>query len=169
MLSTQPTAVVTSTRRPAMPQPDLKHAYGPASDIPALLHAARTAPAPHAYTAEPWFSLWSALYHRDDIYSASYAAVPELVRIAEIRPDRAGAEALYLAALIELRRHEPGAPAMPDDIRVSYEAAVQAARSPAETALAEDRNPEESQLLEIAAAVFRGQHELARELLEQDA
>lgn len=154
-----------------MSQPDwsaLEHAYGPASDIPALLDAARTAPGPQAYTDEPWYSLWSALYHQDDIYPASYAAVPELVRIAEHRRDAVRTEALFLAALIELRGHAPGAPAMPGALWESYEAAVAAARGTVESTLAEAPDVEERQRLEIAAAVFRGEHELALALLAPD-
>lgn len=147
-----------------MYQPDwsaLEHAYGAASDIP-------TAPAPETHTAEPWFSLWSALYHQDDIYPASYAALPELVRIADVRHDAARTECLFLAALIELGRHDADAPAMPSDLRMSYEAAVQGARRTVHAALAQNRNVAEARQLEIAAAVFHGRQEVARELLELD-
>jgi hypothetical protein len=61
----------------------LRHAYGSANDIPALLQAAEADPSPREhYTEEPWFTLWSALCHQGDVYSASFAASPHLLRIA---------------------------------------------------------------------------------------
>src|SRR5258705_2121635 len=96
----------------------LRHASGPAGDVPTLLAQARSAPAPIDYRSEPWFTLWSSLYHQNDIYSASYAAVPELIAIAAERVDLAP-ESLLLAALIELRRNEPEAPEVPPVVRAS--------------------------------------------------
>src|SRR4051812_40379348 len=55
---------------------ELTHAYGEASDIPALLRRLKTAPPPTDYRSEPWFTLWSALCHQNDVYIASYAAIP---------------------------------------------------------------------------------------------
>src|SRR5512138_155566 len=98
----------------------LRHAYGPAGDIPALLARARTAPPPVDYRSEPWFMLWSSLYHQDDIYSASVAAVPELVTIAAERRELAP-ESLFLAASIELRRNQAGAPELPPSLKIAYE------------------------------------------------
>ena len=46
---------------------ELSHAYGRASDIPALLRQLYALP--HASgQEEPWFSLWSALAHQGDVY-----------------------------------------------------------------------------------------------------
>ena len=144
----------------------LEHAYGPAGDIPALLARARTVPAPTRYTDEPWFTLWSALYHQDDIYSASYAAVPELVAMADECGAAIAAESLFLAASIELRRHEPGAPDIPSELRASYDQAVTHA-GPLATELAR-RAPDAEGKLEAAAMVFRGDYERARALLDPD-
>ena len=87
----------------------LEHAYGPASNIPGLLDLARRAPASLTSTDEPWSSLWSALCHQSDVYTASYAAVPELVDIADARSaDRdAVRDCLLLASVIELERSRP--------------------------------------------------------------
>jgi hypothetical protein len=146
----------------------LRHAYGPAADIPALLARARTAPPPARYDAEPWFALWSALYHQGDVYSASYAAAPELIAIAAERGGPAAAECLLLAASIELRRNEPAAPELPPGLRASYEAAVQAAADLARTALASSLEGDDRARLEVADAVFRGDHSRARTLLGED-
>lgn len=59
---------------------ELNHAFGSAGDIPALLADLAFFPAESSYEAEPWFSLWSSLCHQGDIYSASFAAVPEIVK-----------------------------------------------------------------------------------------
>jgi hypothetical protein len=66
----------------------LQHAYGVATDIPARLELIRDFPAEFDWEAEPWFSLWSALYHQGDIFSASLAAVPAIVSILAQAPER---------------------------------------------------------------------------------
>ena len=144
----------------------LQHAYGSAGDIPALLDRARSARPPDDYTSEPWFTLWSALFHQDDIYSASYAAVPELVAIAAERGGEVAAEALLLAASIELRRNQPGAPEVPLLLRDDYHRALIAAR-PITNDLAR-RPPDPDGKVAIADAVFRGDMDRAREMMEGD-
>ena len=67
----------------------LFHAYGTAADIPALLDAIEAFPAETDWRAEPWFSLWSALYHQGDIYPASIAAVPRIVSTLACEPTKA--------------------------------------------------------------------------------
>src|SRR2546426_5104183 len=44
-------------------------------------------------------SLWSALCHQGDVYTASYAALPELVKIASDLEPGVAVECLHLAAL----------------------------------------------------------------------
>ena len=63
---------------------ELSHAYGFASDLPALLQQLYAFPSEANSSSEPWHSLWSSLYHQGDIYSASYAAVAV---IDELRHD----------------------------------------------------------------------------------
>lgn len=144
----------------------LRHAYGPATDVPALLARARSAPPPSNYQDEPWFTLWSSLYHQDDIYSASYAAVPELVAMASDSGPKIAAESLFLAASIELRRNEPGAPEIPADLVAGYSQALAMARLLA-TELAEG-TPDEDGKLVVAAAVFSGDLKRARALLDAE-
>ena len=70
-------------------------------------------------SAEAWHELWEELHHQGDVGDASYAAVPELVRI-----HRAGEAVnwnLYgLVATIELARTEPHNPDLPDWLRTEY-------------------------------------------------
>ncbi len=67
---------------------ELQHAYGPASDIPALLAQLGMVPS-STDGSEPWFTLWSALAHEGDVYSASFAAVPHVVHALACAPDKA--------------------------------------------------------------------------------
>lgn len=56
----------------------LRHAYGNASDVPALIAA--LVPGPHA---EIWHEVFGRICHQGSIYSASYAALPLLADVAE--------------------------------------------------------------------------------------
>lgn len=67
-----------------------------------------------------WDELWQELHHQGDVGVASYAAIPQVVRICEGRPARDWN--LYaLAATIEIERHRKGSnPSLPDWLRGSY-------------------------------------------------
>jgi len=146
----------------------LRHAYGPAEDIPTLLKAAENAPAPNRYDEEPWYSLWSALCHQEDVYTASYAAVPELVRIAASREGGPRAECLLLAGCIELERNTARAPAMPDALTDTYRQAIAAGAAVAASSLRGVGQADDRRKLEIALAAFRGDLATARRLIGKD-
>jgi hypothetical protein len=114
---------------------ELEHAYGAASDIPQLLQQVPTAAVGGDFRAEPWFSLWSALCHQDDVYTASYAAVPHVVAAAAARPAKDRPSLLFFVAYIEICRHRPKAPSIPADIESDYQAALHAAEALAVDAL----------------------------------
>jgi hypothetical protein len=82
---------------------ELKHAYGEASDIPALLKQLDTLPAAEG-EREPWFSLWSALAHQGDVYSASFAAVPHVVKALASGPSKADSTYFQFPAWVEICR-----------------------------------------------------------------
>ena len=150
----------------------LDHAYGPATDIPGLLDRARRASAPASYRDEPWFGLWSALCHQGDVFSASYAAVPSLIDIAEARSSepRVAAECLYMAASIELERGAPVGtkpqPALPAPLADTYLHAL--TRVAELTAQVRERQlgSDAREMLEVAAAVFSGDLVRARLLVD---
>lgn len=104
---------------------ELKHAYGTASDIPALIQQLRSFPLGQRYDEEPWFTLWSSLCHQGDVYTASYAAVPHILQIAASRPDLVHYQYYLLPASIESARVVTleHAPDMPEDLAEAYRAA----------------------------------------------
>jgi len=106
--------------RSAINWSELLHAYGPATDIPALLRKAHLDIRPGYDPDSTWFALWSALCHQGDVYSASYAAVPELVHIAEMPQYRGRYDPIYLAGSIELARLEGRGPTLPPQLESDY-------------------------------------------------
>jgi hypothetical protein len=60
---------------------EIPDAYNHGEKIPALLRQLRDDPRPKSSNDEPWFSLWSSLYHQGTIYPASFAAVPHVIQI----------------------------------------------------------------------------------------
>jgi hypothetical protein len=69
-----------------------------------------------------WDEFWNELHHQGDVGVASYAAIPQLVRISEGR--RGSDWNLYaFAATVEVERHRKSNPPLPDWLAPSYEAA----------------------------------------------
>jgi|ERR1700757_2629220 hypothetical protein len=74
--------------------------------------------------AAAWEELWEELHHQGDVGDASYAAVPELVRIH--RGQRVADWNLYaIVAIIELARTESHNPPVPDWLREEYLSSIQ--------------------------------------------
>src|SRR5437660_4295435 len=103
---------------------ELSHAYGDASDIPALLVELESLPPDVGSEAEPYFSLWSALCHQGDVYDGSYAAVPHMVRIMGTAPERVPMTLFLMVACIEIARFKGRGPAIPADLQADYSAAL---------------------------------------------
>ncbi len=100
----------------------LQHAYGSASDIPELLQQLSGLPAGDN-DDEPWFSIWSALAHQGDVYSASFAAVPHVVAALESAPLRASSTYFHFPAWVEICRQRNGI-AIPSDLQPPYQEAL---------------------------------------------
>ena len=96
----------------------LKHCYGLAGDIPPLLRQLERFPASDG-ESEPWFTLWSSLCHQEDVFPASFAAVPHIVRVLATDPKRADFSFFQLPACIEIGRCRKSV-RVPDDLRESY-------------------------------------------------
>lgn len=73
----------------------LRHAYGAAGDVPALLDNLKPDPAD-----EVWEELWSRICHQGSVYSASFAALPALADAAARWQPRQRAQPLALAGCI---------------------------------------------------------------------
>jgi hypothetical protein len=101
---------------------DLQHAYGSAADIPPLLRALESLP-PSTGREEPWFTLWSALAHQGDVYSASFATVPHVIRALSIAPARAHFSFFQFPAWVEICWRKKQVP-IPSDLEECYFAAL---------------------------------------------
>jgi len=69
-----------------------------------------------------WDELWNELHHQGDVGVASYAAIPQLVRISEAR-GRADWNLYAFAATIEIERHRKTNPLLPNWLSSSYQVA----------------------------------------------
>jgi hypothetical protein len=101
---------------------ELQHAYGSASDIPNLLRQLDSFPSSSS-SKEPWFSIWSALAHQGDVYSASFAAVPHVVQALSIAPNKAPEDYFHFPAWVEICRHSKSM-SVPDDLLPAYSEAL---------------------------------------------
>jgi hypothetical protein len=143
---------------------ELQHAYGSAADIPPLLRALESLPAAEG-EKEPWFTLWSALAHQGDVYSASFAAVPHVVQALSNAPAKAHFSFFQFPAWVEICRHKHQTQ-IPPDLKDAYAAAL--ARLPSLVAAAGIKEWDEEflacALSAIAAA--KGFPEVAEAALE---
>lgn len=146
----------------------LTTAYGSADGIPALLKQLSDFPVCENYDDDPWFSLWSALCHQGDVYSASFAAVPFIVGAAECDPSRASFNFFALPASIEVARVENKFQ-IPAELEMAYFEAIKKLPGLALPHLRPgcDETLCQSLLAAIAAAV--GQHAYAKLLFEIDS
>ena len=100
----------------------LSHAYGGASDIPELLRQLKSLPSSEN-DREPWFSIWSALAHQGDVYSASFAAVPHVVAYLATAPERADFSYFQFPAWVEICRLKNGIE-VPGELSQAYREAL---------------------------------------------
>jgi hypothetical protein len=99
---------------------ELKHAYGPAGDVPGLLRRLESEGA----DSEVWTEVWSALCHQYSVYTATYAAVPHVVAIAKAMPPARRLMHLCFVGTVAACAHLPGAHPIPGDLRPAYEEAL---------------------------------------------
>jgi hypothetical protein len=89
----------------------LRTAYGPATEIPALLHALFSP----TVSDEIWEQVWSNLCHQSDVYTATYAALPHIVAAARGRPALEQASYLHFVAYAVACASRPNAPGLPGE------------------------------------------------------
>ena len=104
---------------------DFQNAYGSSSQIPELLRQLESHPPDDEPEAEPYFSLWSALCHQGDVYTASYAALPHIVAAIEIAPTKAQWTLFQMIACIEIARCQGRGPDFPVEIKDAYMKAME--------------------------------------------
>jgi hypothetical protein len=108
---------------------ELRHAYGSAEDVPALLQAlaAEATPQFSDHPAEarnnptPWDEVYSSLCHQTSAYSATYAAFPHIVEIAESGGVPLRVETLLLAGTIRIHNTPDD---IPSDLVAEFELAM---------------------------------------------
>jgi hypothetical protein len=143
---------------------NLEHAYGPASDIPELLRQLQDLP-DAVGNSEPWFSIWSALAHQGDVYSASFAAVPHVVQVLASAPGRVSQVYFQFPAWVEICRRKHSLE-LPKSLSSSYLDAL--SQLPALVAAASSRSWDSDFMRSALAAiaVAKGSHQVAEACME---
>jgi hypothetical protein len=144
---------------------NLEHAYGSAENIPVLLAQLSGFPDEHSYEQEPWFTLWSSLCHQGDIYPASFAAVPEIVKHLATDPKRATFSFFALPASIEIARAKDNL-AIPAELSAAYFEAIRSLGPLAASMARPDADPLVCRAATAAFAAAVGQHGYAELVLE---
>jgi hypothetical protein len=97
---------------------ELHHAYGAAFDIPPLLRQLKCTSSSTG-SEEPWFTLWSSLAHQGDVYAASFAAVPHIIKILTHDPVTSDPSFFQFPAWVEICRQRNSV-AIPDYLSAGY-------------------------------------------------
>jgi hypothetical protein len=147
---------------------ELSQAYGSAADVPRLLEAVAESGLDDA-RAELWFALWRMLHRPDEVFTASYAAVPHLLAATATFGERERLQALHLATRIEISRRAPASAPMPEDLLAAYAEAIE--RLPLRVAelTAAPWTEEVARICAAALLVGKRQPALALLLLDDDA
>ena len=143
----------------------LQQAYGTAEGIPALLKSLREFPSEADYESDPWFSLWNCLCHQGDVFDASFAAVPHIVKVLESSPDKATISMLLMPAAIEVARAK-NLVDVPKGLLPDYELALSSLAKLAGTAAKRNWDASLGRAAMAAFAVSVGDIELAELLIE---
>jgi hypothetical protein len=122
-------------------------------------------PASNTYTDEPWYTLWSSLCHQGDIYPASFATVPHIVRALALAPERASYQYFLLPASIEVARVQKDVP-IPDHLAQAYFSALAELPRLAGAAAHSGWDLDVCGSAMAAMAAATGQHALAELLME---
>lgn len=96
---------------------ELRQAYGSAKDTPELLKKLENDP-------KLWDEVWSTLCHQNDIYSATYAAIPHLVLLAKQGDLEHQLWTLIFCGTVKSSGNLVGGP-VPPDLMDSYDSAIE--------------------------------------------
>lgn len=143
---------------------ELEHAYGNATNIPALLREV-TATVPSRDRTKTWDDIWSALAHQGDVYTASFAAVPHILRALWAYPVSTDYNYLHFAGYVESRRQQLKVE-VPSDLLQGYSAAMKSIPALVAEAAARDWDEYHLACALAAIAAAKGSGILAEALLE---
>jgi len=149
---------------------ELTTAYGSGLEVPGLLRrlSSEGVPAvPKSYwDGCPWTMLWATICHQGTVYTASYAAVPHLVRLASQAAPDARARLIDLITYIEMGRAWRSAPPVPAFLEAGYLAALEELREILAASMRERWETRSACRLAAAFMVLNGETEVARYLSE---
>jgi hypothetical protein len=146
---------------------ELGQAHGSAEDIPRLLEALAIIKGERE-RAELWFGIWATLCPDGRVYSAAYAAAPHLLAITQPMELEERLAAMHVVAAVEVARHRPGAPAVPDDLVMAYALAIESLPLRVVEMTAVQWDAVNAQILAAALLVGKRQPALARAVLALD-
>jgi hypothetical protein len=101
---------------------ELEHAYGAAGDVPDLIRAIEAEKMPNYNDGGIWNEVYSSLYHQYSVYSATYAALPHIVRIGETGTLAQRVAVMCLAG--HIRTHGNVECEIPDDLVPDFDSAL---------------------------------------------
>lgn len=105
----------------------LGHAYGAAGDVPDLIRAIEAEKMPNYRDGGAWFEVYSSLYHQYSTYSATYAALPHIVRI--IDTGTLGQRIAVMCLVGEIQVHGHAEETIPSDLIPEFESAIVATKT----------------------------------------
>ena len=147
----------------------LEHAYGPAIDTPGLISQLAGDPRPSGKAdSEPWFSLWSSLCHQDEVYPASYAAVPHVVDICASYDGAVDFSFFLLPTCIEIARSLGRGPDLTDAFARDYYDAIERLRDCVIARISDDWDETFAMSLVAALAASKGQIRVANAIINLD-
>jgi len=114
-----------------------------------------------------WQELWENLQHDGSVGEASYAAIPQLVKIVQDRPERPWSFFL-LAGTIELDRESADNPVLPEWLEESYSSAWEKLFEIARDELAGAADPLTLRCLLATIAIAKGDSLRGRVLMDHD-
>jgi hypothetical protein len=143
----------------------LTQAYGSAEDVPRLLEALACIGSESA-REEVWFALWRTLYRPEEVFTASYAAVPHLLDISAGFSLRERAQCVHLVTRIEVTRRVPASAPIPEDVIAAYANSIECLPEFVAASTGESWPADVAQIFAAAMLVGKRQPDMARGVLE---
>lgn len=106
-----------------------------------------------------WYVVWNDLFHQDDVGVASYAAVPQIIRLYEQR-NLFDYNLFAFAASVERVRHHDDNPAIPAWLETEYRSGLQAIIRHGVRHLTDEWDAVTLKAFLMLVAVYKGNHAL---------